>query len=76
METTHQGNFQASGSSYTRTAAVQCFDCHDYTPGQTATTGLSHIVDDLDGTPGTAPKAARGGADAPELAPVAAHERR
>ena len=76
METTFQGQFQASGSGVTRTAARNCFGCHGYTPGQTATTGLSHIVDDLDGTPGNPPKAAHGGATAGEVAPIAAHERR
>lgn len=47
METTFQGNFQATGSAPVRTGAVNCFGCHNYTPGSTRTTGLSHIIDDI-----------------------------
>ena len=75
METTFQGDFTGSGT--TRTAATNCFGCHGYTPGSTATTGLSHIVDDIAGTPGTATAggggsaAAGGGSGGVE--PVASH---
>jgi hypothetical protein len=61
METTFQGDFTATGSGVMRTAASNCFACHSYTPGSTATSGLSHIVDDLDGTPGTAKPSSGGG---------------
>ena len=47
METTHQGNFQESNGQLTRTAAVNCFACHNYTPDQTTTSGLSHIFDEI-----------------------------
>ena len=46
METTFQGDFKSTGSSFVRTGAVNCFGCHHYTePGQTRTSGLSHIID-------------------------------
>lgn len=76
METTFQGDFQATGSTPVRTGAVNCFACHDYEPGQTATSGLSHIVDDIDGTAGGGPtktaqeRKTRGG-----VAPIASHPR-
>lgn len=50
METTFQGDFVASGSGFKRTGAVNCFACHNYTPGKTATTGLSHIFDEIHGS--------------------------
>ncbi|HEV8239896.1 MAG TPA: hypothetical protein VGS57_11060 [Thermoanaerobaculia bacterium] len=83
METTFQGNFTASGSGVMRSGAVNCFGCHSYTPNSTATSGLSHIVDDLDGTPGNAPKAGSGGGGSAAAAhgsasagvePVASHK--
>ena len=49
METTFQGDFKASGSSFVRTGAVNCFGCHNYVPGQTATSGLSHIFGEIHG---------------------------
>jgi hypothetical protein len=49
METTVQGNFKDTGPDLMRTGAVNCFGCHNYTPGKTATTGLSHILDDIHG---------------------------
>ncbi len=50
METTFQGTFKATGSGVVRGGAVNCFGCHQYTPGQTATSGLSHIFDDIHGS--------------------------
>lgn len=50
METIHQGDFKASsGGGFTRTEAVNCFDCHGYVPGKTADCqqGISHIFDDV-----------------------------
>jgi hypothetical protein len=73
METTFQGAFQAAGTSFVRTPALNCFGCHNYTPGSTATTGLSHIVDDLDGTPGSGGSASSPGAARREIAPVPSH---
>ena len=67
METTFQGNFQATGSAPVRTGAVNCFACHDYQPGQTATSGLSHIFDDIHGS--TTKSSAAG----TPVAPLAAH---
>lgn len=59
METTFQGDFQSTGSGYVITGAVNCFDCHGYTPGSTRTTGLSHIVDDVHGGSSAAAKTSR-----------------
>lgn len=73
METTFQGDFQSTGTGFVRTPALNCFGCHDYQPGSTATSGLSHIVDDLDGTPGPARSAARGARPAVSGQPVSAH---
>lgn len=49
METTFQGSLSVEGSSLqpSTTGGLNCFVCHAYTPGQTATTGLSHIFDDI-----------------------------
>lgn len=49
METTFQGSLSVSGSSIqtSTTGVVNCFACHTYTPGETATSGLSHIFDDI-----------------------------
>lgn len=69
METTFQGDFKATGSAPVRTGAVNCFECHDYQPGQTATSGLSHIFDDIHG--GASASAEVGSAAA--VAPIAAH---
>lgn len=51
-ETTFQGTLGVAGGKVTTSTSgvVQCFDCHVYTPGQTATSGLSHIVDDVHGS--------------------------
>lgn len=69
METTFQGDFKETGSAPVRTGALNCFGCHDYTPGQTATSGLSHIFDDIHGSSAAAPAAAAG------VAPLASHGR-
>lgn len=50
METTFQGDFKQAGNDVMRTGAVNCFACHQYTPGQTASSGLSHIFSHLHGT--------------------------
>ena len=47
METTFQGDFKEENGTLTRTDAVNCFSCHNYTPNQTTTSGLSHIFDDI-----------------------------
>jgi hypothetical protein len=49
METTFQGTLTLNGSSIQAgtSGVVNCFACHQYTPGQTATSGLSHIFDDI-----------------------------
>lgn len=49
METTFQGTLSLSGSSIQASTSnvVNCFGCHQYTPGETATSGLSHIFDDI-----------------------------
>jgi hypothetical protein len=49
METTFQGTLTLNGSSIqaSTSGVVNCFGCHNYTPGQTATTHLSHIFDDI-----------------------------
>lgn len=49
METTFQGTLSLDGTSIqaSTSGVVNCFGCHNYTPGQTATTGLSHIFDDI-----------------------------
>jgi hypothetical protein len=49
METTFQGTLTLNGSSIQAgtSGVVNCFVCHNYTPGQTATSGLSHIFDDI-----------------------------
>lgn len=49
METTFQGSLSVNnGQIDTSTSGVlNCFVCHGYTPGKTATTGLSHIFDDI-----------------------------
>ncbi|WP_157484939.1 hypothetical protein [Gilvimarinus polysaccharolyticus] len=49
METTFQGTVSNSGGTITTSTngVVNCFACHGYTPGSTATTGLSHIFDDI-----------------------------
>ena len=74
METTFQGDFQATGSGVVRTPALNCFGCHQYTPGSTATSGLSHTVDDLDGKPGPPkkPGGAKPGGGGP-VEPVPSH---
>ena len=79
METTFQGDFTQTGSGVMRTAATNCFACHSYTGGNTATSGLSHIVDDIDGTPGNAASSSGGGSAAVGggsggVEPVAAHK--
>lgn len=81
METTFQGDFTATGSGVMRTGAVNCFGCHSYTPGSTATSGLSHIVDDIDGTPGNATSGSGGSGGAAAatgasagVEPVASHK--
>lgn len=70
METDYQGGFHATGTTPLRTAATNCFVCHDYVPGQTATSGLSHIFDDILG--GSSATSAAAGAP---VAPLAAHGR-
>lgn len=49
METTFQGTLTLNGTSIqaSTSGAVNCFACHTYTPAQTATTGLSHIFDNI-----------------------------
>lgn len=49
METTFQGTLMLNGSGIqaSTSGSVNCFACHQYTPGQTATTGLSHIFNDI-----------------------------
>lgn len=44
METTFQGGPGASST------VLNCFNCHGYTPGKTATSGLSHIFDSIHGS--------------------------
>jgi hypothetical protein len=70
METDYQGGFQATGAAPIRTAATNCFVCHDDVPGQTATSGLSHIFDDIHG----GSSATSAAASAP-VAPLASHGR-
>ncbi len=49
METTFQGALSFSSGKITNStqAVVNCFACHNYQPGKTASTGLSHIFDDI-----------------------------
>ena len=50
METTFQGDLTFDGISIipsTTKNMFNCFACHQYTPNKTATTGLSHIFDDI-----------------------------
>lgn len=49
METTFQGSLTLdNGELEASTQGVlNCFGCHQYKPGDTATSGLSHIVDDI-----------------------------
>lgn len=49
METTFQGKLQLSNGELEASTqgVVNCFGCHQYKPGDTATSGLSHIIDDI-----------------------------
>ncbi|MBU2886653.1 hypothetical protein KO507_12845 [Gilvimarinus agarilyticus] len=49
METTFQGSLSIDGGkiSTSTNGVLNCFTCHGYQPGETATTGLSHIFDDI-----------------------------
>ena len=51
METTFQGIISISGDKIINSTngVLNCFGCHKYTPGQTASTGLSHIFDHIHG---------------------------
>ncbi|HEY7883491.1 MAG TPA: hypothetical protein VIC08_00925 [Cellvibrionaceae bacterium] len=46
METTFQGSLQLNNDTLepSTQGAVNCFGCHQYTPDETATSGLSHII--------------------------------
>jgi len=49
METTFQGVFDAKSTTPTveGNSVVNCFGCHIYTPNETVTSGLSHIIEHL-----------------------------
>ena len=51
METTFQGGISVSDGKIINSTSgvVNCFGCHTYTPGKTATSGLSHIFDEIHG---------------------------
>ena len=51
METTFQGTISISDGKIANSTngVVNCFGCHIYTPDQTATSGLSHIFDEIHG---------------------------
>lgn len=50
METTFQGTFDAKVKeppTVEDNSVVNCFGCHSYTPNETLTSGLSHIIEHL-----------------------------
>lgn len=52
METNFQGSISIKDGKIINSTdgVVNCFACHIYKPGKTATSGLSHIFDDLHGS--------------------------